>query len=356
MFGYYTPWLAPVPALDRNQYAFEQAYRPSRIHLVYLILLTLYFVAAAFAWRRPGRDRIAPIVMSLVILGGAVWAGSAQLAGLTPTEEETWEARYLPGGGDYVCEQRANVTYCAYEGYEGWIDEWAGEVEPVLSLPPVEATTRPLEIRQQVPYFVDEEELPPAADLTAGMWWSRGPYDSSLVAHRLGMALGAAGWAVGLPTHPVPIKTVAIDEELVAMPFDPAADDEAEVQLRACSSDGQGRALAALWYASQSSPESREALEFQVSGERYGGLSPDDNTGIDIGYRQPSSSVVYFRREAQVALDLSGLSTSEVAATFEAHWDRLTNPSTSTEEVAAWFGVDVPIMGDADDSWTIPCP
>jgi hypothetical protein len=358
MFGPYTPWLAPVPALDRNQYAFEQGYRPSTIHLVYLVLLTMFFVAVAMSWRRKGREQILAIATSLLILGGVIWAGSAQLAGLTPAEEVDWEAQYLAKGGDYVCEQRANVTYCPYQGYEGWVDEWAGEVESVLALAPAQATQRPLEIRQQIPYFVDDdEELPPAGDLTAGMWWSRGPYDSYLVAHRLGMALGVAGWAVGLPTHQFPIKSEVVEGELVARPFDPNTDDAAEVQLRACSSDGQGRAVVALWYATQSSPESREALEFQVSGERFGHLSPQDNTAIDIGYRQPSSAVVYFRREAQVALELSRLPASEVGATFEARWDQATDPTTTTtEDVAAWFGVDVPGMGDADDSWTIPCP
>ena len=356
MFGPYTPWLAPVPSLDRNQYAFEQGYRPSSIHLVYLVLLTIFFVTVAVSWRRQGSERVAAIATSLLILGGVIWAGSAQLAGLTPVEEVAWESQYLAGSGDYVCEHRGSVTYCAYQGYEGWINEWAGEVEPVLALAPAQATQGPLEIRQQVSYFVDGEELPPAADLTAGMWWSRGPYDSYLVAHRLGMALGVAGWAVGLPTHQVPIKSEVVEGELVARPFDPNTDGAAEMQIRACSSDGQGRAVVALWYATQSSPESREALEFQVSGERFGGLSPEDNTGIDIGYRQPSSAVLYFRREAQVALELSRLPTSEVGAAFEARWDQATDPTTTTEDVAAWFGVDVPGMGDADDSWTIPCP
>lgn len=357
LFGPYTPWLAPVPSLDRNQYAFEQAYRPSDWHLLYLLLLTAFFVAVATVRGRRRRGWLASIGLTLVLLAGVVWVGMAQLAELTATEEATRRSRYIATTGDYVCQQRDTVTYCAYSGYEGWIDEWAAQIEPVLAMVPNQIAARPLEIRQQVPYFADDgEDLAPAGDLTAGMWWSRRSYDSSLVAHRLGMALAAAGWSVNLPTRSLPTESEVIDGEIVVTPFDPATGDPEEMQLRACHSNGQARAVAALWYAIQSSPEAVEALRFQTSGERYGGLRPQDNTSIDIGFRQPSSTVAYFRREALVALDLHELPPNEVSRTLSDHWDELTDPGTTTEDIASWFSVSVPEMNPADDSWTIACP
>lgn len=352
IFGFYTPWLAPVPSLDRNQYAFEQVFRPSELHLLYLGLVALFFVVVATVRGRSRRDRMFSFAGSLLLLAGVVWVGSAQLTGLTAAEEEEWESQYLPTTGDYSCEQRAAVTYCAYAGYEPWIDEWAGEVEPVLDLVPDDVAASPLEIRQQIPYFVDEDELEPSGDLTAGMWWSRSAYGSPLVPHRLGMALGAAGWAVGLPTRDLAVSVGNGDS---VEPFDPATDDADQLRFRACRPDGQARAVAALWYAVQSSPESREALEFQVSGERFGGLDPQDNVPIDIGFRQPSSSVEYFRREAMVALEMDQLPRSDVASTLSEHWEELIEPETTTEDIAGWFGVEVPEMGPAFQSGA-PCP
>src|SRR3990172_5333679 len=86
---------------------------------------------------------------------------------------EARQASFDPVTGDYVCQQQGTVTYCAYAGYEGWIPEWAAQVVPVLALTPEAVATRPLEIRQQVLYFDDDEDLPQIGDIAAGMWWSR---------------------------------------------------------------------------------------------------------------------------------------------------------------------------------------
>lgn len=355
LFGYYTPWLAAVPSLDRNQYVFEQVYRPSGLHLIYLSLLAVFFLAVATLRGRRGRHRVISGAGTLILLGAVIWVGAAQLGGLTSAEEAEWESQYLPPTADYTCDQRGSVNYCAYQGYGPWIDEWAAEVEAVLELVPGEAAARSLEVRQQIPYFVDEEELASVADIATGMWWSRRAYDGSLVPHRLGMSLATAGWAVGFPTERLPIESGSSDTPGAEV-VDPVTGDQYLVQAFGCSSHGQARAVAALWYAIQSSSESREALEFQVSGERFGGLSPQDNVEIDIGYRQPSSTVAYFRREAIVALELDEMPVADVATTFEGRWSELTDPRTTTEDVAGWFGVEVPAMGPAFGSGNASCP
>jgi hypothetical protein len=297
------------------------------------------------------------VLAALIFLGGTVLAGSAQLNELTPAQEEARRASFDPVTGDYVCQQQGTVTYCAYAGYEGWIEEWATQVGPVLAQVPEAAAARPLEIRQQVPYFYDDEELPQVGDIAAGMWWSRKPFDSSFVAHPLGMALAAAGWAVGFPADELPVRVTVVDDELVTEPVDDsAAVDPDELSDRSCRSDGQARAVAAMWYATQVSPQAAQGLNFLVSGDRYGGMPEDANFAIDIGYRQPASSVIYYRKEALVALDLGRLRSDEVRDRLAARWNEVRDPSTTTEEIAGWFGITVPEMSGTDNLGTIPCP
>jgi hypothetical protein len=297
------------------------------------------------------------VLAALIFLGGTVLAGSAQLNELTPAQEEARRASFDPVTGDYVCQQQGTVTYCAYAGYEGWIPEWASQVGPVLALIPEAVATRPLEIRQQIPYFNDGEELPQVGDIAAGMWWSRRPYDSSLVAHPLGMSLAAAGWAVGFPADELPVRVTVVDNELVTEPVDdPTAVDPDELQYRSCQADGQARAVAALWYATQTSPESAEGLRFLISDQRHEGLAASENIAIDLGYRQPASSVIYFRKEALIALDLGRLPSDEVRDTLTARWNQVADPSTTTEEIAGWFGLSVQSFDPRPELDTIPCP
>jgi hypothetical protein len=358
LLGPYTPWLAPVTSLDWNQYAYEQAYRPSGEHLAYLLLLTGLLSAAATIRGRGGRGRLFSGAAVVLLLAGIVLAGLVQLAELTPSEEAARQARYLPVTADYVCDQRGTVTYCAYPGYEGWIDEWAAQVEQVIASIPSEAAARPFEIHQQVPYFNDDDSsTEQAGDIRAGMWWSRRPVDASLVAHPLGMALATAGWAVGFPTEDLPVRIGVVDDEVVAEAVDdPAVVDPDEIYYRSCQSDGQARAVAALWFAANASPASAEGLRFLASGQRYGGVSDDENFAIDLGYRQPASSVIYFRKDAQLALALFDVPAIAIGDTLALRWDEVTDPATAAEELADWFGLSVTQMSPADHMDSIPCP
>ncbi|MEX0700246.1 MAG: hypothetical protein WD651_15510 [Acidimicrobiia bacterium] len=357
LLGRYTPWLSPVADSSSNQYAFEQMYRPSVSHLTYVVLLAGGLGALAAIRGRSLRGKVIASTLAGGLLVLSALAGSAQLQEPTPAEEATRRAAYIPTSGDYVCQKRGLVTYCAYRTYVPWIEEWAAQIEPVLALVPSEASDRPLEVRQQVSYFVDEDVLPQEGDIRTGLWWSREPLDQMDIAHPLNLSLAAAGWAVGLPTHEQLVVTSMDGEELVVEKVDDpsSVSPDGNVRYQGCSSHGQARAVAALWYASQASVESIQGLRFQVSPERYQGVSPNENLGIDIGYLQPSSSVAYFRRETHVALAMAELPPSQVAGTLARRWSEVTNRATTTEEIADWFGVRIPAMTTPDDSWMLPC-
>lgn len=357
LLGRNTPWLAPVVAADWNQYANEQMYRPSVAHLIYVVLLAAGLGALAAIRGRSSRGKLVASAVATCLLVLSSLAGVAQLQVPGPVDEAVRRAAFMPAGGDYVCQSRGMVTYCAYRTYESWIEEWAAQIEPVLALLPSDVSARPLEVRQQVSYFVDEDALPQEGDIRTGLWWSRQPTDEMDISHPLNLSLAAAGWAVGLPTHEQLVVRTTVGDQLVVeelVDLSSVSSDK-NVNYQGCSSHGQARALAALWYATQASVESIEGLRFQISSVRYQGVLPNENLAIDLGYLQPSSSVWYFRREAHVAMTMADLPASQVAGTLARRWSEVTDPSTTTEEIADWFGVRVPAMDMPDDSWMLPC-
>lgn len=327
LFGPYTPWLGPVPGLDSTYGAFEQSHRPSDLHMGYVLALAGFFAALAAIRGRRLSGKLTLSGAAIAMLALAAWVGTAQLRELTPAEGATRRSPYLPATGDYVCEERGALTLCAYHGYESWIEEWAAQIEPVLALVPPEVAGRPLEVRQQVTYFIDEDVLPQKGDIRTGLVWSRRPVDSEGIAHPLNLSLAIAAWGVGLPTG-------------------------TEGQ---CSASGQGRAVAALWYAIQASPEAAEGLRLLVDPAPYR-LPISQDFPVPVGYLQPSSGVSYLRSDAEAAMAIARLPQPHVAETLAQRFTEVTDPATTGEEVAAWFGIPWPQLTVWDDTEEQACP
>ena len=321
LFGPYTPWLGPVPGLDSTYGALEASHRPSDFHLGYVLALAGFFAALASIRGRRVSGKLALSGAAIAMLLLAAWAGTTQLRELTSVEEATRRAPYLPASGDYVCEERGTLTLCAYHGYEAWIDEWAAQIEPVLALVPPEVAGRPLEVRQQVTYFVDEDVLPQEGDIRTGLWLSRAPVDAALIPYPLNLSLAVAAWSVGLPTG----------------------------TESPCFASGQGRAVAALWYAIQASPESAEGLRILVDPAPYR-RPVSENFPVPLGYLQPAFGVRYLRSDAEAALAIARLPQPQVAETLAQRFSEVTDPATTGEEVAAWFGISWPRLTPWDDT------
>jgi hypothetical protein len=122
----------------------------------------------------------------------------------------------------------------------------------------------------------------------------------------LGLALGAASWAVGLPLAPPGPRTV-------------------------CDSSGQGRSVVALWLAAQATPETEKALRLVATRQATGQL-----VVIRFGW---DGALALGRAEIAHVFALLERPREDVAAAFARDWHLLTEPSATTDEVANRLGL-----------------
>ncbi len=300
--------------------------RPSAWHLLYLVgLVALAGVGALLAhgWRR---RVVVPGIVVAAVVAASTWAQTR------PPSPGEWAARnnLLANPQDHQsCESREGVTYCAYPHYQALVDFWQRPIAGVAARLPAGAL-HGLEVSQRLSaidlqYVTDghrrklEAVLPdlPAAqapppddgDLHPPVLWTTSG------AAELGLALGAAAHAVGLPLVPAAGGT-------------------------RCDGAGQGRAVAALWLAGQATTETEAALRRlapvwmrSLAGGEGRHLVVRDLT--DWGAHE--SGVAWGETEVAAALALLDRPVGEVASVLVDDWEQLTDPPTSTEEVMARF-------------------
>jgi hypothetical protein len=200
---------------------------------------------------------------------------------------------------------------------------------------------------------VDEIDYEPG--LATGMWWGRqvgGDGDTWGDAYPFGMALGAAAWAVGLPLEPV--AGIMEFPPNASPSFTPGTEGRSpdEISYQACETWNQGRAVVALWMASQASPETEQHLRNQIEQPRYPLIetiedSQSDGTftvysfrdTIGVGQPYPWYALEFHKREAYYAYQLLGQPHTEVAEAIRTNWDVLTDPERTTMEALALLGV-----------------
>ncbi|HWH35329.1 MAG TPA: hypothetical protein VNT56_08435 [Acidimicrobiales bacterium] len=296
--------------------------RPSWLHLAYLVgLVGLAGIGALVAH---GRRR--PVVVAgLVIL--ALVAGSGWALTRPPSATE-WAARndlLANPERHQVCERLDGVQFCAYPHYRPLVAHWRRPVAGVAARLPGGVGLAGLEVRQwmapiDVQYVTGGyrtglqrvlPDLPPAdaptpddGALHPPLTWNTGGEAD------LGLALGAAASAVGLPIVPSSAGMV-------------------------CDSTGQGRAVVALWLAGQATPEAGEAL-VRLAATRmrpFGAAGRRLVVGDHVDQGTHRSGVAWGESELGAALALLDRPASEVEAAVAAEWSRMTAPATTTEEV-----------------------
>lgn len=348
-------WWALVPAWDMLSSMEgpppELIFRPISIHVVYLLSLASALVCIALLRGRWRHGTLVPLLGVAFSLGAGVVLGSGQRNEPSTVQVDARVAMYLGGDAAYTCDPRGLATYCAYPGYEGWIDEWAAAVAPVLAQLP-DAAARPVEIRQYPVRWMDtlqvddgyrhNREFPYLGeDIRTGLWWGRGPGSLQTEAYPFGMALGVGAWAVGLPSAP-PVTTPP------------------EPHYSACHVGDQGRGVVAVWLAGQSSETAHQHIHtvFGDYQRRFPGRFEEFSGWI--GDAQPYSwyrsafSLSHFRYADQ----LLHKSHDEVASLIRDHWDTLTDPTSTVADAAEILGLDPiewqPFDGEPDPS--LPCP
>jgi hypothetical protein len=160
-------------------------------------------------------------------------------------------------------------------------------------------------------------------DVRTGLWWGRGPGNLQTEAYPFGMALGAAAWAVGLPTTPP--DTSSSD------PF-----------YSACHLPDQGRGIVAVWLAGQSSETAHEHIHnvFEEYESRFPGRFDEFNGWIGDAQSYPWYRTEFNLAHFRYADQLLHRPDDEVAALVKTNWGTLTAPETTVSEAVEILGLD----------------
>lgn len=372
-----TNWWAPLPGYDLGlPYLLHM--RPTLLHLLYVLAVAGTVAMFALASAREARRRLAWFGGMAALAVTAAVVGAAQPSPPTPTEQATGLHHLFADDSAYRCETQAGVTYCAYTAFEGWIDAWQEAAEPVLERVPRPVLDRPLEIRQfetrdlrpgLAAYGLND--LPEHDGIETHTWWRRAiPLTGPQAYDPYELALAAAAWAVGLPLDFEWVE-VSAENQATYVPIDqaPTADEGRHIQMAACISADQSRALVAQWLAGQATAGNSEYLKGRIDDPGvvplFGDQLPSWGEGF-FDYPQPyfglpvlldrdvpSSgvpSVRFYLREQYYARQLLDRPNAEVSALVSRHWEKLTDPSTTTNQAITILGIEgVPTPLDLPD-------
>ena len=313
-------------------------------HLIYLAGLIVVMVGVALA--RHGLPRA---VVAVLACGVAVATLSGVVQTRPPSAARVDEmVSYLSQPeANQVCTDSGRARVCAYPLYADWRPDWQARVESVLALAPEAAATHALVIRQRVPTitgnancaaipfdaalpsevrarFTPEAVWPNDGDIHPTMKPDGLPCADSSATYRVGglfVGVETGAWAVGLPPAP----------------------HGRDVR---CNSDGQARAVAALWLGAAGTPGGAERLA-QIVGQ--------SGTGTHLDFSDwdspPMWGVEWSRADAAAAQDLLNAPTADVTRALAEHWSEIVDPKTPASRLMEWAGrSSTPGLPSADGS------
>jgi hypothetical protein len=322
----------------------EVWFRPRGAHLLYLLGICAVLIAVAELIHRRS---VRVLVVFSVGIAVTVSAAIAQSPLPSAADESRFAAWVEHPEGVQSCSRHAGVAYCAYPGYDQLIPRWRAPVEGVLSLAPDSVRTRSLMIRQRVPSERVQLLRPtlraalsfPVAPNVPFWWPDDGAIhpdlhwcETGLRRARCEMILGntVAAWVVGLPLVRVGPPATR-QAQAAAIPF------EAVINQGLYDSSGQARAVVALWLTIEATPRTRTASpSFDASLSRY-----PMNTCSATG-EGPESSVTWSLLDTGYARRLAELPVADVAARLRSRWNVVTDPHTTTAQLAKLMNLPGP--------------
>ena len=366
--------------------------RPSGWHLAWLLVLgaaVAVLAASRHGWT-PRRAGALAATVALTVGLGAGQLAAARAAVTVAPDPVAWTAAQ-------DCERRDGVTYCAFDAYRPWIDDWAaavqgvrtalpddvadatrGEAGPVVRQVPDAVAWAALSVEDPFSH-IGSEPADPDPDAAArvagpgtvrtGMRWSAG--DRTGVAAFV-LARAYAREVVGLPgAYTVSERRMSEGE---ATMYAEAGGEEAApeagdiiTEVGSCVPAGQARGVVVLWLAARSTPAAERAFrdELSVSERQMRALAASSEEGVvlDIGFHAGweyeagnSSPVEWTFQDAVAAGRLLDLPDERVARVLAGDWDRWTDPSTSSGELLAALGLDGGVPPGELDPWSTACP
>jgi len=365
-YGLALRWLVPAvplevsPTVEPELPAFLLG-RPSGAHLAFLAAAALAVGAAAVAGAGTGaRTRLRAGLAGAVAL--ALVACAAQLQPPSRAEADRLVAAFQHPERFQACHRRGPVAYCAFPGYEPWIDVWAATVEGPLEHLPREVARPRLTVRQM--------------------------FDDAALDRRLARSLGLPDSGNPGPVHLLGV-VAAQDPAPDVVPVDmtwPTGPAERDARLALASRVAaravmrpsprgeeppprcQAPAVVALWLAASSTHGGKEALrqalvtnvaldaglaptpellraspaELQRITQHRSAISFDPHSGypvlswFDPGHEDEGE---WGLEEANLAVQLLERPDAAVRAQLARHWDELTAPGTTRQELAHRLGL-----------------
>ncbi|MET8042212.1 hypothetical protein ABZU25_15300 [Micromonospora sp. NPDC005215] len=289
--------------------------RPAARHLAYLVGITVLLVAAILARARARRSVVAAgLAVGLILtVGGGLTQSRPDpgIAAARATVEDRPESIQS-------CVLRDDVTYCYFDGFDGFVSGWESVVTSVREVVPDVATSPgpPLAVRQRT--ALDEIS-------------AEGQTGSVAEDMRVVAGWKVADAAAGTP-EAIRVGTVWGDDRATAI----LAAGVAYRLMAAQAYDGGfslcgARAALLVWLVGQASPAA-------LAGMR----SLDETSTGSLVFSDPSAmfGISAPDRAAAPALELLRQS-AEVAPLVERHWDELTASGTPLERFGVIFGVAV---------------
>jgi hypothetical protein len=293
--------LAPI-AWPEDIIPYEVAFRPSTLHLAYLVGLLVVAVGIAVIGRRFAGWAVLGLGIALTAT-----VGPAQLGPITETQRVEAMSHLVGDDADLTCETHDLVRYCAMPGYEGWIDDWNSAAEPILAASPASAIDM-IEIRQYPvhnTFLLDGQEF-------NDWWWIDPSYQD--FANRDVVPVGStlASWTRSYEIAGVLASTIS------------------GCDFFGAECPGEASRMISLWLAAHE-PQIRSNVSYQAS--------PDSD------YASVADCMV---AEMWVTPDARTL--------VHANWEVLTAPETSYQDAGAILGITVPERANEDGNLIGGCP
>ncbi|CAA9254564.1 MAG: hypothetical protein AVDCRST_MAG76-2471 [uncultured Acidimicrobiales bacterium] len=310
--------------------------RHSTAHLVYL--LGLIAMAAVGALLRHGLTRR---LVTVAVASIAVTAGAAAAQMRQPQEE--WKranAMFADPASHQRCFERDGVNYCLFEEFTELGDHFAAMVGSVRAVVPERAWPSRVEVTQRVTALDFQyvgpaaEHLPHLPDMPRSR--IRQPDDGAI--HP---GLEFSWSSVQEPGFGVQVASAAIGLPLVPDPKDGSV----------CLAAGQARAVLALWAGAHATDDAPAGLRWLVDQADPDRARPQGRSEHDAVLPIAEADVYggFAVSFADIGLALRMLEVDGAAARIAERWELLTDPATTSLQLADVLGLEPPATGPPRD-------
>lgn len=313
--GWTAEWLGPWMPPSLFSSGEDLLFRPYVERLGYLIGLVL--VLGVWAHRLSLIGRLIAIAVGAAF-GWAIFQG---MENMMDPDQYFWQFDWSGASANQTCVVEDGIEFCAFPMYEEWVGDWQEVVDSVASRVPLDlqlVVQRPTHVRwgANMDLPTDRRMIATTTD-----WDRRGapPTERRNLAHRVGLA------AVGLPGYE----------------FDPSGGISSET-VKFCHADGQARAAAAVWLSLVAAPGADGIVDAGLASR------PD---AVPV----PLFPTSMYRGDVELARAMYDLDLERVSVELNQKWDQVTDPTTTTTELASWFGLAAPEEPDPEKFTHEPC-